>query len=233
MQPLLLGRKHLSPVCWRLILESTCGMSPAGRDAFYQEIEALESLRSNADYNTGSISAASCWTLFSLAQYFKPRVVVEVGTFIGKSTYSLLKGMRQGGVTSGQIFTCDFSNDIQLPFAKTGNVEQFARQSSTQMFAELAARNVQCDLLALDGRLQKDDFQYLGKILHANSMILLDDFEGVEKGVANASLIMTSLQSTHNLIYPPEQSLLESFALLDGCTTALVLPRSAFVLSNQ
>ena len=193
----------------------------------------LEELRQQADYNTGSISAAACWSLLSLAVFFKPQTIFEVGTFIGKSTFSLLKGMQLSGVKNHRIYTCDFSNDIVLPFGDDGEVVQFRRQSSTQMLSELSIRNLQCDLLALDGRLQQDDFQYLSKLLHDNSIILLDDFEGVEKGVSNAFALMNSLQRTHNLIYPPERDTLRKFSLLDGCTTALILPRNFFVLSNQ
>jgi hypothetical protein len=141
--------------------------------------------------------------------------------------------MQFSGVQNRRIYTCDFSNDIELPFGDEGEVVQFRRQSSTQMLSELHARNLQCDFLALDGRLQQEDFPYLTKILHAKSIILLDDFEGVEKGVVNASALMKSLQPTHNLLYPPDTSVLRRFSLLDGCTTALIIPRAMFTLSNQ
>ena len=233
MQPALIGRRQLSPLVWDLILQSTANLSEYRRVEFYQELDALENLRCHADYNTGSISAATCWCLLSAANYFKPQTIVEIGTFIGKSTLSLLRGMQFSGVQNRRIYTCDFSNDIELPFGADGEVMQFRRQSSTLMLSELHARNLQCDFLALDGRLQQEDFQYLSNILHAKSIILLDDFEGVEKGVANASALMNSLQTTHNLIYPPESDVLRKFTLLDGCTTALIIPRALFTLSNQ
>lgn len=233
MQPVLMGRRQLSPLVWELILQSTSALSEYRRADLYRELDALESLRHHADYNTGSISAATCWCLFSAANYFKPETIVEVGTFIGKSTLSLLRGMQFGGVQNRRIYTCDFSNDIELTFGAEGELTQFPRQSSTQMLSELHARNLQCDFLALDGRLQQEDFRYLSDILHAKSIIFLDDFEGVEKGVANASVLMNSLQKTHNLIYPPERDFLRKFNLLDGCTTALLIPRALFTLSNQ
>jgi predicted O-methyltransferase YrrM len=233
MKPILVGRKQISPVIWDVILQSTCALAEHRRSRFYEETQALEALQAYADYKTGSITAATCWSLLSVAHYFKPQIIFEVGTFIGKSTLSLLRGMQLSGVIGGRIYTCDFSNDIDLPFCGLGEVIQFRRQSSTQMFSSLCADELKCDFLALDGRLQKDDLHYLSKILHANSIILLDDFEGVEKGVSNAALLMNSLQPSHILVYPPEKDVLRKFSLLDGCTTALILPKDAFTLSNQ
>jgi len=36
-----------------------------------------------------------------------------------------------------------------------------------------------------DGRIQREDFPYLRQLLLPNSIIALDDFEGMEKGVCN------------------------------------------------
>ena len=46
-----------------------------------------------ADYNTGSISFAGSWSLYSWSKYFEPCKIVEVGTFIGKSTWSMAKAL--------------------------------------------------------------------------------------------------------------------------------------------
>jgi hypothetical protein len=227
-----LGRKLISPVVWQRIFESTCYLSEYRRSDFFKELDSLERLRSQADYNTGSISAAACWALMAVAHYFKPKTVIEVGTFIGKSTLSLLRGMEFAGVSYRKIYTCDFSNDIELPFGQN-QVVQFPRASSTDMFQKLHDEGVVCDLLALDGRLQPGDFELLGALLHQHSIILLDDFEGVEKGVINGSSLMQSLQKTHTLVYPPSQEMLSRLGFFDDCTSALIVPRAIFQLSNQ
>lgn len=233
MQAVLLGRRHLSHVVWDLIFQATSPLAEYRRARFFEDVDSLESLREYADYNTGSITAAACWSLLSAAYYFKPQTVVEVGTFIGKSTLSLLRGMQFSGEENGRIYTCDLSNDIELPFGATSGVIQFRKQSSTQMLSALSVKGVQCDLLMLDGRLQHDDFHFLSQMLHAQSIVLLDDFEGVEKGVVNASVLLNSLQATHNLIYPPERELLRKFSLTDGCTMGMIIPRASFIFSDQ
>jgi hypothetical protein len=169
----------------------------------------------------------------SVTHYFKPKKIIEVGTFVGKSTLSMLRGMDFSGVTDPKIYTCDFSNDIKLPFGKDNEIVQFPRVSSTGMFEKLHSEGVMCDLLALDGRLQPGDFTLLGSLLHQHSIILLDDFEGVEKGVINGSSLMQPLQKTHTLVYPPSQETLSRFGFFDDCTSALIIPRTAFQLTSQ
>jgi hypothetical protein len=60
MQPALIGRRQLSPLVWDLILQSTATLSEYRPLELYRELDALENLRCHADYNTGSISAATC-----------------------------------------------------------------------------------------------------------------------------------------------------------------------------
>ena len=63
----------------------------------FRVLLSLEELRQNADYNTGSISTSSAWALYSVTSLFQPRMVLEVGTFIGKSTMSMAIAMDDSG----------------------------------------------------------------------------------------------------------------------------------------
>ena len=85
------------------------------------------------------------------------------------------------------------------------------------MFTKLDAP---IDLLHLDGRLHPDDKTHLARLCTPNTIITLDDFEGVEKGVWNA---MQFDLSKRILVYPPERQLTERYALGDA-TTAIILP---------
>ncbi len=74
----------------------------------------MESLRLKAQCNTGSIPVASQWALFALAYFTGPEVVVEMGTFIGKSAMALAKGMDAAG-KPGEVHTCDSAHHFDLP----------------------------------------------------------------------------------------------------------------------
>jgi len=158
-------------------------------------VEEQQKLRSDADYNTGSLPYDDAVELYKLVKFFQPKVIAEVGTFIGISTRSMRLGK-----SSADIYTCDVSNRIQVSDNDT-KLHQYPKTSSTDMFKDLAEKKVNVDLIYLDGRLQQDDFQYFPKIIHDQTIFVFDDFEGIEKGVINAMMLEGA---NRVLIYPRE-----------------------------
>jgi hypothetical protein len=237
MNQLNLNRIHLSRAVWHRIFENA-EMLSAYRAEIISEAQELDRLRPKALYNTGSISAASVWTLTATAYYFAPKVIAEVGTFIGRSTAAMAQGCTYAG-TFATIHTCDLSNEIDLsdamPFSwGEAALVQYPMQSSTQMFKSLADGNVKLDWLHLDGRLTDEDMALLPQLVKDQTLFTLDDFEGLEKGVANAQRLLHGLGNVaHFLIYPPERDTLAHFGLRDGCTTAMLLPRCLFQITVQ
>ena len=88
-------------------------------------------------------------------------------------------------------------------------------------------------MILLDGRLQAEDFKLLPAILHPETVVLLDNFEGTEKGVINAMHLMNSLQTTHYLAYPPSREIMHNHGLTDGCTIGMIIPRRLVEHTNQ
>jgi predicted O-methyltransferase YrrM len=233
MEKIRINRSRLSDIIWRSVFENSSCQSASLRAELFQKSESLDDLRVHASYNTGSIGSSAIWALFSLCLFFKPKAVAEIGTFIGKSTFSMACAMDIAYKEGGVIYTCDYSNAIDLNFATKTLVSQFQMKSSTDMFTVLAAENRRCDLILLDGRLQPADFKLLPDIIHPETLILLDDFEGVEKGVVNAMHLMNSLQNTHYLIYPPSRDIMNSHGLTEGCTIGMIIPRKLVEHTNQ
>ena len=200
MNPIRINRMAFSPVIWAVL----------SKEITPYILRNDEELVAQADYKTGSLGDEDCAELRGIVRHFKPKVIAEVGTYIGRSTRAMADGM-SGGV----IYTCDASNDIKLPDLYGGAVEQFPKQTSTQMFTTLVERGVQVDLFYLDGRLAGADTDLMAN-LSRDAVIVLDDFEGIEKGVANASLLLSTQFAGHILVYPrPSRK------------TALLLPQSA------
>ena len=193
-----LNRKRLSRAIWDTLFD---GLD----DLPWERISRLESL--DPDRKTGSTTHASLIALWAVVRYFRLKTVVEIGTYIGKSTFVL---SRDGA----EVHTCDMTHDFKLPIH--GNIHQY-HMGSTQMLAGLEGK---IDHLHLDGRLQADDKAHLERLCHADTIITLDDFEGIEKGVWNA---MQMNVSQRILVYPPERQLTERFAIGDA-TTAIILP---------
>ena len=133
---------------------------------------------------TGSMSLEATKLLWLLGRYFSPKVVVEVGTYIGRSTAALYMGARPG---VEKLYTCDATFDAWDPghLASAGEIEYFGKTTSTQMFEQLVSGGVKADLFFLDGRLQDADLNLLPSMTHTKTVFVLDDFEGLEKGIIN------------------------------------------------
>ncbi len=233
MEKIRINRVRFTDIAWGAVFEHAAVHADTIRAELFQKSVLLDELRAQAAYNTGSIGTGAIWSLFAACLYFKPKTVAEVGTFIGKSTFAMACAMDQVYPEGGQIFTCDFSNKIDLNFATRTQVRQFQLQSSTDMFAKMASENQRCDLLLLDGRLQKEDFSLLSSVLGPETVILLDDFEGTEKGVINAAHLMNSMQDSHYLAYAPSRDLMYRNGLYEGCTIGMIIPRSLVEHTNQ
>jgi hypothetical protein len=153
---------------------------------------------------------------------------------------SLAYGMfraSQRDVVSKQktIYTCDMSNDIDIGSAQWQvRIEQYKKKSSAEMFSDMRIKNVHADMVNIDGRLGVEDFDVLFDVVTERTIYLLDDFEGTEKGVANAFNLFTQpSMRKHTLVYPPERDLLAKHGLVEPCFTAMIVPASLIEFHNQ
>jgi len=190
MSPIVIGRKRLSNFVWGIIDEKAGHI----QENLHVLIAQQNELREKADYKTGSIGIEDVVEVYKATKAFNPKIIAEVGTFIGTSTLTMMIAAKDA-----TIYTCDMSNDIDLG---QPNIIQYPKKTSHEMFADMAEKGLKVDLVYLDGRLTQADVEPLNKIVHEGTVFLMDDFEGVEKGVANAMF----LESPNRvLIYPRER----------------------------
>ena len=211
MNTLRFNRRQISGLFWKCLTGTND--IPLPPDSHF------DPLRQSADYNTGSLTRDDMVDLISIASYFKPKILAEVGTFIGRSTYALAIGSGSDGL----IYTCDASNDIPLPELPTrsATVIRNPRASSVEMFNRMLADGMakQVDLFFIDGRLTEADLILINQLSHERTVLVLDDFEGIEKGVDNAMLLGNQ---SHLLIYPRTEG-----------KTALLIPVALLQLTAQ
>ena len=227
-------RAAFSRLVWEEILEFAEQRANC-REQLARINEELENLRERADYNTGTLSMSASWCTFAIGEYFRPQTVVEVGTFIGRSTVAMAWAITPHH-PAATIHTCDGSNDIEIPAIahvrslRAEGIKQYPKTMAREMFTRLRDEGVRADLAYLDGRLAPDEVALLKQVTTPGAVIVLDDFEGVEKGVANA---MQLVRSDSALVYPPERELLRSYGLRDACSTGLIIPASRLQFVNQ
>ena len=191
MNPVQIGRKRLSEIVWTIIDEK---VSDYPFEKIEKIVEDQQALRAQAEYNTGSVPIDDAFELYRIVKFFQPKVIAEVGTFIGVSTKTMNLAMER----LVDIYTCDHSNNINLDVP---NIFQYPKRPSFEMFADMVEKGVKVDLVYLDGRLSQEDVEPLSKIIYAETVFVLDDFEGTEKGVANAMMLESG---SRVLIYPRE-----------------------------
>lgn len=189
LQSALLREKAESDAVWR-------GVLMAQKDEWVTEVStqhaAAEALRPRADYNTGSITESASLVLRCLAAKYQPRVVAEVGTFIGNSAAAL----SSCGAT---VYTCDRSNDC---LQATERVRTHPRQDATTMLGAMRDAGLRADMFFFDGRLTDHDVPLVLGMSRRSTVYVFDDYEGAQKGVTNVELLRPFLP-TYRLITPP------------------------------
>ena len=209
---LQIGRDRFSRIVWEIMDEKLKDTPLSPHVTIEKIIHNQNKMRVEANYNTGSLSHDDAYDLYVIINYFKPRIVAEVGTFIGVST-SVIYDACKGKV---EIHTCDHSNDIKLDIP---NAIQYPLTASFVMFEKMRLKGITPDLVYLDGRLTKDDVREVSTEKYSDTVFVLDDFEGTEKGVANALLLE---RSNTTLVYPR-----------NGNKTAILIPYSRIEFVRQ
>lgn len=235
MRSLDISTRLLSELLWTRIIEHSAARHLDGGPALFAALGQLDRLRAQAQYNTGSISTAAQWTLYSLCYLWRPAVVAEIGTFIGKSTIAMARGMDAAG-SVGEVHTCDMSNSFVLPTLSETRVIQYPGTSSTQMLTELVEDGYagRVELFHVDGRLQPDDIGLMTQLAAPDAIVALDDFEGMEKGVANLfNLRKSGAFSKHLTVYPPDERVLRQCGFWDRGSTGLLVPQSQIRFTAQ
>lgn len=219
MNKIRLNRAKFSRVVWENIFDYA-DTEMEVRQLLADRASAYAKLRESAAYNTGSVSVDAMYTLFCIAHFFKPKVIAEVGTFIGNSTFALAEGAGD----NCEIHTCDYSNHILLETSMGGQVIQYPKTPSTEMFGKMAQAEKKVDLMFFDGRLTPGDISLINKIAADDTVYVFDDFEGVEKGVANVGLFLSypNIKIGYHLIYPTNRN-----------TVAMLLPRKYVEWTDQ
>lgn len=171
-----------------------------------------EKLREKARYNTGSTTLETGMLLRALCCWKKPHNIIEVGTFIGKSTLAMM--------CTGKVYTCDRSNDC---FQATEKIVTHPFMGSTEMFTLLARQGIKADVMFFDGRIQDEDLTLIQQCSEPGCVYAFDDyFPGpTGKGMANIAKLHPRV---------PTYGLVKPYPMFAGRSTLAMLVPTAGVI---
>ena len=230
-----ISNSDFSELFWKKLLSFSSSLHHEKLNLF-KKLDDLNFLRKKSDYNTGSCNSTTCWMLYSLAYYFQTMKIIEVGSFIGRSIFSILYGSKKANIYNNNIinaYCCDVSNSIKLPKIQGVNISQFHKTASVDMFKRL--KNDKFDLFHFDGRLNLEELKYIKNLSHNQTIYIFDDFENLDKGVMNFALFTENnfLDNKYQFIPPPNINILNKFSLTEKTSTACLLPKDLIRLSHQ
>ena len=232
MNKLFLSESMIADVFWKTIRTSHFSVQAESDARLISEITypLVEEFPSEA----GSISVDSAKLLWLMARYFSPQVIIEIGTYIGRSALSMGFGCHE----SLKIFhTCDGTFD-ELDFKRfeqvfiaekkstlISKINYYGKTFSTTMLAKIKEKGDKADLVFIDGRISSEDCLLLKEVTSENCVYILDDFQGVEKGVANAMLLRQAFRN-YILLEPPLKN-------NEKGILAVLIPASIISLTRQ
>lgn len=230
MNNINLSVRIITKIFWEIILSEDEFVTSADKTKLFDNLISLENLRNKADYNTGSIGLSQAYLLYLFLKYFKPIKIIEIGTFIGRSTISMASAIETYS-DKGEIYTCDFSNDIKLPWNGKCKIKQFPKTKSGEMLNNLKG---EYDLVFIDGRISDEELSTFESLINQNTIIILDDFEGIEKGVINLTkLRKINKLNQHFQINTTPEKLLTKYNLRTHSLMGALVPITLFRFTNQ
>ena len=121
----------------------------------------------------GSISIDSGTYLWLLMKYFTPKIICEIGTYIGRSTLSMAFG---GSDTIQKIYTCDGTYDCMnfqalnlsdFDSKKMNSIDKvhyLGKTMSTELLRKIHEEKGVVDILFIDGRIGTEDCSLITQV---------------------------------------------------------------------
>ena len=92
-----------------------------------------------------STGGSDCNFLYLLVRKFKPKVIVEIGTWIGSTCFSMAQAVRKNGF--GKIITIDIKNACQIPREYDDIIEYNSNTYSSVVFDRMIQKGERIDFM--------------------------------------------------------------------------------------
>ncbi len=137
-------------------------------------ISIYPSIRSATDGKAaGTINMNDAEVLYFLVRSHKPKVIFEIGTWIGTSAMVMAEAMREND-NNGKIYTCDANSYYALDDSYSDIV--FPINAYSDKALDNLPTDTKIDMVFADGELTFATIKKLKKYLNSNAIITTHDY---------------------------------------------------------
>jgi predicted O-methyltransferase YrrM len=150
----------------------------------------------------GTVDISDFKILYLLIRTYKPKVIFEIGTWVGTSAMIMAEAMRKNG-NGGRIYTCDFNRYYALADSYADCITPINAYSDKALTMLPAGTRI--DFVFTDGELTYPTITALKPLLSKEAVMSTHDYERPgEKGVRNIIRMMHAAKYDYNYYLPAQ-----------------------------
>lgn len=152
------------------------------------------------ELDSGTISVPDAKLLYLLVRYFKPKVIFEIGTWIGTSSMIMAEAMKKNN-NDGHIYTCDANTFFAVDYLYQDVITTINAYSDVAL--DSIPTDTKVDFVFADGELTFATIKKLKPILHKDAIVSTHDFTlPAQKGVLNLLRMQLASFFSYSYILP-------------------------------
>ena len=152
------------------------------------------------ELDSGTISVPDAKLLYLLVRYFKPKVIFEIGTWIGTSSMVMAEAMKKNN-NDGHIYTCDANTFFAVDYLYQDVITTIKAYSDVAL--DSIPTDTKVDFVFADGELTFATIKKLKPILHKDAIVSTHDFTlPAQKGVLNLLRMQLASFFSYSYILP-------------------------------
>jgi len=154
------------------------------------------------ELDSGTISIPDAKLLYLLVRYFKPKVIFEIGTWIGTSSMIMAEAMKKNN-NDGHIYTCDANTFFAVDDLYQDVITTINAYSDVAL--DSIPTDTKVDFVFADGELTFATIKKLKPLLHKDAIVSTHDFTlPAEKGVLNLIRMQLASFFSYSYILPQD-----------------------------
>ena len=114
--------------------------------------------------------------LYLLVKEFKPKIIVEIGTHLGPSTFSLAFGLEHNDIKGSKVYTIDNGDKCLIDKDRFSNIVYLKNMHSNVALKLLEKENVEIDMVFCDANITLENVESFNKLCTKNAVLTTHDF---------------------------------------------------------